>query len=298
LGLLTWALLRGRARWKVSRTGLSEPQTQASTVKATLPAFDLPALLVRCLILFNLVFAVQMAIDLAMVLSSGSMLPEGMSYAAYARRGAYPLVATALLAAAFVLITFPSGRESEAASQNSSSMRWARRLVFLWIAQNVALTLSAGFRLEMYVGAFSLTRLRVAAAIWMLLVAIGLVTIIWRIARHRTNAWLVRANTLALLGVLYVCCFVNFDSIIAWYDVKRCFEMGGPGPRLDRAYLRGLGPETIEPFQWLETRVDDPMLAAALRSDVRTLTADLQRDMRSWQGWTMRRNRIAAAIDN
>jgi hypothetical protein len=296
LGLSAWALLRGRARWKSSRNGVPESQSQTQMAKVALPKFDLPAQLVRCLILFNIIFAVQMAIDLAMVLSNGAMLPEGMTYSTYARRGAYPLVATALLAAAFVLITFPSGRDSEAAAQNSHTMRWARRLVFLWIAQNVILTLSAGFRLEMYVGAFSLTRLRVAAAIWMLLVAIGLITVIWRIARHRTNTWLVRVNTVVLLLVLYFCCFVNFDSIIAWYDVKRCKEVGGPGPHLDRRYLRSLGPEAIEPFAWLAQRMDDQALAASLRSDIDDLRADLDADLINWRGWTIRRARIARAL--
>jgi hypothetical protein len=296
LALVTWTLLRGRVRWKSSRNGVPELPPRAKVSSAALPQFDMPALLVRCLILFNIVFAIQMAIDLTMMLSNGSMLPEGMTYPTYARRGAYPLVATALLAAAFVLITFPSGRDSETIAQNST-MRWARRLVLLWIAQNVVLTLSAGWRLEMYVGAFSLTRLRVAAAIWMALVAIGLITVIWRVACHRTNVWLVRANMVALLSVLYLCCFVNFDAMIAWYDVKHSREAGiADGPHVDRRYLRGLGPEAIAPFRWLAEHTDDKSLAAALLQDIDRLKTDLDSALATWQGWTLRRARIAASL--
>ena len=52
--------------------------------------------------MFNALFAVQTVLDLA-YLWGGVRLPDGMTYADYAHRGAYPLIATALLAAAFVL---------------------------------------------------------------------------------------------------------------------------------------------------------------------------------------------------
>ena len=45
----------------------------------------------------------QTGLDLA-YLWGGLALPDGMSHAEYAHRGAYPLVVTALLAAGFVLI--------------------------------------------------------------------------------------------------------------------------------------------------------------------------------------------------
>ena len=57
----------------------------------------------RSLILFNALFALQTGLDLA-YLWGGANLPDGMSHAEYAHRGAYPLIATALLAAGFVLI--------------------------------------------------------------------------------------------------------------------------------------------------------------------------------------------------
>ena len=46
----------------------------------------------------------------------GKTLPDGMSYAEYAHRGAYPLIATALLAGAFVLVALRPGSETESDS--------------------------------------------------------------------------------------------------------------------------------------------------------------------------------------
>ena len=61
------------------------------------------ATILRSLILFNLLFAVQTALDVT-YLWGNATLPADISYAAYAHRGAYPLILTALLAAGFVLI--------------------------------------------------------------------------------------------------------------------------------------------------------------------------------------------------
>ena len=92
--------------------------------------FGRPAIL-RSLIVFNLMFAVQTVLDAA-YLWGGVALPDGMSYASYAHRGAYPLIVTALMAGAFVLVAM----RRDGPAENSI---WIRRLVYLWIGQNVML---------------------------------------------------------------------------------------------------------------------------------------------------------------
>jgi hypothetical protein len=103
--------------------------------------------------LFNLIFAVQTGLDLT-YLWGGAVLPDGMTHATYAHRGAYPLVVTALLAGVFALISRPytDGRPV------------LRGLLMLWIGQNVLLVVSALYRLDLYIGEFGLTYLRVRAA--------------------------------------------------------------------------------------------------------------------------------------
>ena len=55
--------------------------------------------MLRSLILFNLLFAVQTVLDIV-YLWGNVALPADISYASYAHRGAYPLILTALIAAA------------------------------------------------------------------------------------------------------------------------------------------------------------------------------------------------------
>ena len=85
------------------------------------------------LIAFNALFALHNALDAA-YLSGFAQLPTGITLAEYAHRGAYPLIVTALLAALFVLVTLRPGSSTAAAPL-------VRRLVTLWIAQNLVLVL-------------------------------------------------------------------------------------------------------------------------------------------------------------
>ena len=130
----------------------------------TIIPVDHHGLVERCLIVFNIIFAIESALDV-FYLWGGRHLPRGLTFKEYAHRGSYPLIATALLAAVFVLIAFR--REC-----NSRSWRNARLLVYAWIAQNVLLTFSAGWRLMILVNASNLTRLRLATTIWLVLVVL------------------------------------------------------------------------------------------------------------------------------
>lgn len=270
---LAWSLFRPKI-WPIGvRTARDETPAQGWLSTSTI---------VRCLLLFNAAFLLQTALDVV-YLWGGAALPEGMTYAQYAHRGAYTLVATALLAAAFVLVTFRPLGETE-------KLLLARRLVYLWLAQNVLLVLSSIWRLHLYVEVYSLTRLRIAAGLWMLLVACGLVLICWRIATRRPNAWLVGANALATIALLYFCAFVNIPGVIARYNVTHSRELGGEGQPLDWDYLRTLGPAILPSLQLLESSSESASINLERVNQLRAeLKQRLEHQTRNWRGWTLRR---------
>ena len=185
-----------------------------------------PASVIRSLALFNLIFAAQSLMDL-FYLWSGAALPEGLTYAEYAHRGAYPLVATALLAGAFALACRPF----------ANGNRTLRTLLLLWIGQNVLLVFSSLYRLDLYVDSYGLTYLRAYAAIWMGLVAAGLVSVVWQIVQARPNRWLVTVNAGLLVATLYASTFINFAHLIAAHNLAR-----GP-EKVDFHYICDLGPD-------------------------------------------------------
>lgn len=207
----------------------------------------------RALVVFNLIFLAQTALDLG-YLWGGVALPEDMTYAEYAHRGAYPLLATALLAGLFALMTQPY-------LGTGSVMR---RLLYLWIAQTVVLVISSILRLDLYVDVYGLTRLRVAAFVWMVVVALGLVLIIMQMMGRQTVGWFFqRAFGLGLLAV-YLCNLVNIDGLIARHnladdrdnDFYLCSLSEGAVPAI-RAYEARTGSELCHSYRPYLTQRED-----------------------------------------
>ncbi len=252
--------------------------------------FLTPQTITLALAVFNIIFAVQNSLDIG-YLWGGATLPEGMTYAAYAHRGAYPLIVTALLAGAFTLMAFRT-------SADARPSRLCSSLLYLWIAQNVFLTGSAFWRLNLYVEVFSLTLMRVAAAIWMVLVALGLIWICASIIARRSNSWLVNVNIATLAATLLLCSFIDLPGFVARYNVQHCREVTGHGTQLDMAYLGRLGPAAIPALQWLHAEVEDqPELTIRVDRQLRSMNRALDSQLRNWRGWSWRRHLLAADRD-
>jgi hypothetical protein len=305
-----WALLRPRLPWFFrGRFGIAAPfdtllptrvaAGPGATANLAQPSFAQSledvvfgkAAILRALILFNLMFAVETVLDVT-YLWGGVALPDGLSYADYAHRGAYPLIVTALLAALFVLSAL---RPASANAQD----RLIRALVYVWVGQNILLVISSILRLDLYVGIYALTYWRVAAFVWMGLVAVGLCLIIARIALAKSNKWLFCANLLALSATLYACCFVNVTALIARYNVEHSLEMTGQGVPLDTGYLRELGPHAlpaIDAFLAGRDTLLDPRLAY-VAADRANTEGWFRREQENWRAWTFRDWRLLRWLD-
>jgi hypothetical protein len=233
---------------------------------------------------FNALFALQNGLDIAF-LWSGAALPKGVTLAEYAHRGAYPLIATALLAGVFVLVAL---RPDSATARQP----WLRGLVVLWVAQNVFLVASSILRTLDYVEAYSLTRLRIAALLWMGLVAVGLMLICWRLLRRKTSGWLINANVLAAGLVFAGCSVVDLGGVAAQWNVDHAREVGGDGPPLDLCYLTSLSHSSIVvPLSDLERRPLSPTFRDRV-SRVRSVALqDLKTRQAQWRSWTWRDER-------
>jgi hypothetical protein len=249
------------------------------------------AAILRALIVFNVMFAVQTVLDAA-YLWGGVALPDNMTYASYAHRGAYPLIVTALLAAAFVLAAMRPG----SATSGNVPIRW---LVYLWVGQNIWLVISSILRLDLYVGIYALTYWRVAAFVWMGLVAAGLALIIARIAGGKSNQWLSFANLLTLSATLYACSFINFAALIASYNVEHSSEMTGSGISLDAWYLRELGPAAFPAIdRFLASRVAAGDTTLAEIADGRRVDENFyRRQLQNWRAWSFRDWRLMRYLD-
>lgn len=258
-----------------------------------IPAITLPgvtqASVTASLLLFNLLFAVENLLDIAF-LWSGAPLPGGVTMADYAHRGAYPLIATALLAGGFVLMT---ARPETAIGQNPL----IRRLVVLWTAQNLILVVSSIIRTLDYIDAYMLTRLRVAALIWMGLVATGLILICWRMMMRHSLSWLINTVAASALTVLVLVSMVDLGSIAAKWNVRHAREAGGAGQALDLGYLRGLGPSALVALAELETQPLHPQFRDRVTYVRKKIQNRMIANQKMPHGWIWRDARRLAEAD-
>ena len=271
-----------RPRWRKPLLALPEREIGK-------PSAFLTRTITLSLIVFNAVFALQNGLDLAF-LWSGAPLPGDMGLAEYAHRGAYPLIFTALLAGLFVLMALQPGSDT-------ASKPLVRRLVVVWIAQNMILVASSLLRTADYIEAYALTRFRIAAMIWMALVAVGLMLICWRMLAGKSAHWLINANAMAALIVLAVVSVVDLGAVVAGWNVRHAREAGGRGVALDLGYLHTLGAPALVSLVELETTLDDAVLrdrVAAVRQDI---LLKVRRRQSEWRGWTWRDQRRLDRID-
>lgn len=276
---MVWTTLRPRWHRKL----IALPSLGART----LPGVS-TASVILSLVVFNALFALQNGLDIAF-LWSGAPLPGDLTLADYAHRGAYPLIATALLAGLFVLVVFRPGSEA-------TGRPLVRGLVVLWVAQNMVLVASSILRTADYIEGYALTRFRIVAMIWMVMVGIGLLLICWRLLSGKDGHWLIDANVKVVLVVLAGLSVVDLGAVAAAWNVRHAREVDGTGAVLDLGYLRDIGQPALVSLVELEQTTRDPALrdrVAAVRREVLIAT---RRDQGGWRGWNWRRERRLARV--
>lgn len=279
--------------WPVLRLGRTARPARARPVGAAAVAFGLGlGTAARTLLVCNLVFALQTATDLG-CLWAGVGLPAGMTHAEYAHRGAYPLIAAALVAAGLVLATLRGGEAEKVPALRLS--------LVAFVGQGLMLVVSSILRLDLYVNAYSMTLWRLAALVWMGLVAFGFATILVRILARRSNRWLKTVNATAAALVLWGWCFVDEVDLVARYNLAHCVEVTGSGSKLDLDHLLSLGPAVIPALDARRDALAD-LVVAVMQRDPATgridgVTLAQWRDAaarnrqtrdRSWRTWSFK----------
>ncbi|MCV2894814.1 DUF4153 domain-containing protein [Lentibacter sp. XHP0401] len=263
LAIVTLPFLTAPQMQERLKLGVSGPRLPAA------PAMLNAGSVCRSLILFNALFAVQTLTDIA-YLWGGVALPDGMTYATYAHRGAYPLLATALLAGVFALLARPF-------TEGSQGLRIA---LLAWVAQNVFLVLSSLLRLELYVAQYGLTHLRMAAAIWMIVVALGLALVIYQTLRNKPAGWLLGRAALLGLAALYIASLISFSATIARHNL-------GKEVVLDPVYVCALGPHALPAIIAFE-KARGHRLCYSYKPEAHEIT--------DWREWGFRDFRLQASL--
>jgi len=131
----------------------------------------------------------------------------------YVHEGTYVLIFTILLAMGVLIYLF---RKNLNFFPNNTLLK---RLSYLWIAQNVLLTLSVGLRNARYIDFHGLAYKRIGVVIFLILTLYGLWMMYRKVRERKSIYFLLEQNAWAVYFVLLLACAVNWDVFITRYNL-------------------------------------------------------------------------------
>ena len=244
------------------------------------------------LVVVDVLFAAFVVLQLAYLFGGRDTLAvAGMTYADYARRGFFELVAVAVLAGMLVVCL-------------DLAVRWRSRIQLAAALALLALTavvlVSAFVRLRLYQDAYGWTELRflVVVAIGWLATALALTA--WLLAMRRTR-WTLHVLGIVVLATVVGMNLVGPQAFVAERNLARATDpsLVPPGGRsgLDRAYLMSLGDEAIPAVVASYDRLpasDRLRLDPFLVERAAELTTDPS--LQGWPSFNVARERARAAL--
>ena len=138
---------------------------------------------------------------------------DGDTLKQFVHEGTWLLILSILISITIVLYYFRENLNFYAKNG------FLRKLSYIWIAQNAVLVISVAIRNYRYIEYYALAYKRIGVILFLLLILYGLFTVYIKIKNKKTAFYLFRTNALALYVILVLSGFINWDGLIARYNV-------------------------------------------------------------------------------
>ncbi len=193
------------------------------SLKYDVPGNDSPLLIrkdlesVTALTVMSLLCAVYLLftlIQFTYLYSAGASLPTGLSYAVYARRGFFELLAAAFVNMAVILSIASKTKDSHAGLNNALLVCNS-----LMTAFTLNLLVSAFYRMHLYEAAYGFTELRLFVQFFMAFMAVSLLALMVWIWKREFP--LFKTALIAAVTVYVALNYVNVDRLIAHNNLER-----------------------------------------------------------------------------
>lgn len=206
----------------------------------------------------DLLFAVFIAVQLAVLFGGyDKVLSEtGLTYSAYARQGFWQLLFATLLTLVVIALALRWAPRSAAGDRTL-----VRAVLGTLCLLTLVVVASALRRMDLYVDAYGLTRLRVSVAameLWL-----GLVIVLIMAAGVYGMKWLPRAVAASAAAAVLAFGLASPDGLVAERNVQR-YERTG---KIDVAYLQELSADAVPALDGLP----EPLRSCALDGIARAL---------------------------
>lgn len=164
----------------------------------------------------------------------GFTYTTNVNLSSYVHEGAGLLIISIILAMAILLFFFRGNLNFY--KQN----KWLRYGAYAWILQNIFLVISVFLRNFYYISTLGLAYKRIGLLFFLALVISGLVTIFIKIYSAKTIYFLLGANSWVALFLLVFASCINWDEVIARYNLSRKSDIP-----VDAQFLLSLSDKTL-----------------------------------------------------
>lgn len=240
-------------------------------------------ILVTILVIINLVYAVFTYIQISYLFSGAqTVLPEGMTYAEYARKGFSELVMVTIINF-LILLCFMHLTSKD----QPKVYRMVQALLSLLTGCTGFMLYSAFFRLSLYEQAYGYTYSRLLAHAFMLFLFVLFVIALVKIWRDGIS--LIKYYALTGIAAYVLLNYLNIDVIIAKNNISRYQETG----KIDVVYLTKLSYDAVPQLVPL---LSDKSLATRVRNGLDEMQREIQED-ESWQSFNWSEYRAKLMLD-
>lgn len=257
----------------------------AEIEKAAKQGFLDPVTILTVLFVINLVYLLFSIIQFSYLYGGQSYsLPAGFTYAEYARRGFFELVAVTIINLSIVLSSV-----HYVAKKNQRANTIVRCCLSLLVLFSLNMLFSAHFKMSLYEEACGFTYLRIFVHYFMCLLLTFFVIALGHIWLNKIP--LIKAYIVIALAFYTVLNFINVDKIIVRSSIDRYVKTG----EIDINYLQTLSCDAIPDMLSL-TEDTDQEIARQVKDYLLQEKQYLSKD-KSWQSFNYSRYRAVLALE-
>ncbi len=222
-----------------------------------------PVTIITLITVINIAYLIFTIIQLSYLYGGGiNPLPEGFTYAEYARRGFFELILVTLINLMVLVFSIYFTKKGNKALNKLMIGSYSILIIFTF-----NMLVSAAYKMKLYESAYGYTQQRIFVQAFMLLIGVVLAIVLAGIWHKRVPIFkcVVIATVIVYVGLN----FINVDRLIAMGNIQRYHET----KKLDINYLRSLSYDAApEIFKLLEKEPlefkDELEMHLSLRGDI------------------------------
>ncbi|KAB3530013.1 DUF4153 domain-containing protein [Alkaliphilus serpentinus] len=254
------------------------PSNQVQRTPLLKPSWE-PITIITIVFIINVAYLLFTIVQFSYLYGGGG-LPEGFTYAEYARRGFFELILVTIIN--LIILIFSTNLTKTGGEGVNKFLKGSYCLL---IAFTFNMLISANYKMHLYEKAYGFTRLRIYVRTFMVLIGVSLLIILLAVWIKKIPVF--KNVFIASLAIYMALNFMNVDGIIARENIQRYIETN----KLDFNYLSSLSYDAIPEITKL-INVEDEDLRARVKNHLTYEKKKLMEDYDRWFEYNYYKNKL------